>query len=260
MRLRRLLSTVRNIYRMNIFATILLNFRFLPFRQAALFPIIVYGKFKAHSLTGKIAISAPVKHSMIKIGYRWFDLFPIAYLPTQLWLSGNLEFAGSCIISGGCGIFVQKKTASIKFGNRCSLGAGSLIKSLDSITVGDYTCITGNCTIMDSNMHYVKNIETGLIGKPSGPIIIGGYCWINSGSIMTKGAIIPDYCIVARGSFINKSFLENGNNLFIVGSPAKIKGPKVQRIFNEDKEKELRKYFLETTSLSYDDKIGLYTE
>ena len=73
--------------------------------------------------------------------------------------------------------------------------------------------------------------------------MIGKNCWINAGSIVSKGAVIPDYSISARNSFLSKDYKEYGTNLFLVGSPAKPSSSKVQRIFTVEKQREYKEYF-----------------
>ena len=64
-----------------------------------------------------------------------------------------------------------------------------------------YTQITMNCTVMDTNLHYVKNIDTGVVHRSDGEIHIGEYCWINAGTVVTKGTVLPAHTIVARNKF-----------------------------------------------------------
>jgi acetyltransferase-like isoleucine patch superfamily enzyme len=233
----------------------------LPFRQAIRLPIYLYGRIKFNCLGGKVNIKAPVQKGMIKIGYRWIDLWPTSFLPTQLNISGSLIFNGSCIISGGVALIIQSKTATCEIGNCCVIGGGSTIKSLDTLQIGDYTRITGNCIVMNSNMHYVKNIESGLIQKTWGPIKIGKRCWINQGTTITKGCVLPDYSITARSSFLNKDYSKYGTNLFLTGSPAKVKNSSVQRIYSLIKEQELSDYFkTHPNEEVFNDGVGLACE
>ena len=241
--LRKVYYFCRNIYRLNLLMTLYVNFKKLPFVVAIKFPIFVYGKLKIHSLGGKMIVNGPIKKGMIKIGYRWIDLFPSSYLPNQIYLLGTLTFSGETMISGGVGLFVQARNAYLEIGDRVVIGAGSIVKSMDKLVIGKNTRIAGNCTVMNSNMHFVKNIQTGEIAKPYGKILIGNNCWINPGSVITKGTVLPDYTIVARNSFVNKDYSSFGENLFLVGSPAKPTQAKVQRIFSLKEERRLSERF-----------------
>lgn len=234
---------IRKVSRVNFLKTFVFNFRCFSFAQAIHLPVLLYGKVVIHDLSGKVEIKAPLRYGMIKVGYKWLDLFPTSILPTQLLISGKLVFEGRCIISGGVGLFVQHKDASLVIGDEVSIGGGTLVKSVDVLEIGKRTSITGNCVIMNSNMHVVKNIDTGAVKKPWGPIIIGESCWINAGCVVNKGAIIPNYSISARNSFLNKDYSEFGENLFLVGCPAKVSATHVQRIFGMKRENELKQLF-----------------
>lgn len=232
---------IRLIFRLNICKTVYLNFKTQPFNVAIKFPIYIYGKLYIHSLKGKIVIDAPIKSGMIKIGYRYIDSPPISFLPSQLLVDSNLIFKGYAIISGG--VLLSAMKGSLTIGNYCTIGGGSFIKCLNSIIIGDNTRITYGCTIFDSNIHFIKDIGSGVIKNNDAPILIGKNCWINAETIVSKGSIIPDYSVTSRCSFINKDFRSFGTNLFLAGSPAKPMNIKVQRIFNTTEEQHLRFYF-----------------
>lgn len=234
---------IKELSRMNILKTLKVNFKMLPFKQAIKFPIILYGKVYLLDLSGKIVIDGPVKPRMIRIGFKWFDLWPASFLPTQLQVMGTLTFKGPAVVSGGVNLNVQSPDGRMLIGKEVLIGGGSVCKCLDSIEIGDWTRITGNCTIMDCNMHFVKNIDTGVVANYKGPIKIGESCWINAGSIVTKGAVVPDFSISARNAYLSKDYSEHGTNLFLVGSPAKPTSSKVQRIFSIEKQQEYQEYF-----------------
>ncbi len=243
--LRYFVRIFRLIIRINWFKTLYLNFRTQPFNIAIHFPFFVYGKLDIHSLGGDIVINGPIKRGMIKIGLRELDLLPISYLPNQLLNTGKLIFNGPAIISGGVSLSVDGGILNV--GSCCTIGGGCLIKSINSIKIGANTRITYGCVVFDSNVHYVKNIETGVIKRSNGPIVIGENCWINGGAYIGKDAVVPDYSIVARNSLVNKDFSSEGMNLFLVGNPAKVLTTRVQRIFSLEEERKLTQYFVKNT-------------
>ncbi len=259
-------NVLRSIYyfliellRINIFRTLYINFKSQPFNIAIKFPILVYGKLVIPMLKGKLLIDAPIETGMIKIGYKYLDLVPAAFLPTQLYLfNGTIIFNGKSIISGGVSLF--SSNSIINFGKNVVIGGGSMIKSLDSISIGDNTRIAYENVVFDSNVHYVKNIDSGKISKNKAPIIIGENCWINSRSFIGKGSILPDYTIAAGSSFINKDYSKFGNNIFLAGSPAKPIGDKVQRIFSMNQEAKLNSFFENNDKEFLNEEKGLFLD
>lgn len=238
-----IISKISSVFRLNFFKTLYFNYKVLPFKQAIKLPFFLYGKVYLWDLSGKISIEGDIKRGMIRVGYKWFDLWPTSFLPAQIQVVGKLVFRGAAVISGGANVNVQSKEGTMIVGKEVVIGGGSTCKCLEHIEIGDWSRITGNCTVMDCNMHFVKNIDTGIVANYKAPIKIGANCWINAGSIITKGTIIPDYSISARNAYLSKDYSEYGTNLFLVGSPAKPTSSKVQRIFTVEKQRELREYF-----------------
>lgn len=241
---------IRKIYhllvllaRVNISKTIYFNFKMLPFSEAIKFPILLYGKIYLWNLSGKIELPHEIRTGMIRIGYKWHDLWPMSFLPTQIQVMGKLIFRGDVVISGGANINVQSVDGILEIGAYTLIGGGTVVKALDKIEIGERTGITGNCNIMDCNMHFVKNIDTGVVANYKAPIQIGKSCWINYGTVVSKGAVIPDYSITSRNALVSKDFSDHGTNLFLVGAPAKPTSSHVQRIFTSEKQSEFANYF-----------------
>lgn len=242
-KVREVLRYCRKLAKTNIIKTVYFNFKLLPFGKAIKLPFFLYGKIYLWNLSGRVILPDEISTGMIRMGYKWIDLWPQSFLPTQIQVMGTIEFTGAAIISGGVNLNVQSKDGYLKIGKEIVMGGGTICKCLKYIEIGDRTRITGNCNIMDCNMHFVKNIDTGIVANYKAPIKIGENCWINAGSIISKGAVIPDYSISARNSYLSKDYSEYGTNLFLVGSPAKPTSSKVQRIFTVEKQRGLREYF-----------------
>lgn len=241
--LRKVYHFIVLLKRLNIIKTLYFNFKVLPFSKAVKLPFFLYGKIYLGDLSGTIKIPDEIHIGMIRIGYKWFDLWPVSFLPTQIQVSGRLQFCGAAVISGGANINVQSKKGYLTIGKDVLIGGGSVCKCLERIVIGHWSRVTGNCNIMDCNMHFVKNIDTGIVANYKAPIIIGENCWINYGTVISKGAVVPDYSISARNSYLSKDYSAHGTNLFLVGSPAKPTPSKVQRIFTIEKQRKLAEYF-----------------
>lgn len=234
-----------SLIRKNYPATILINFATLPFLQAIRFPIHCYGKCKFHDLSGRITLDGPIKNGMIRIGYRWIDLWPISYLPTQLRIGGNIVFKGSCIIGGGVNLNAQSSNSVITIGNNVRICSGSTIKAMKRIEIGALTAIGADNCIMDSNMHFIKEVDSGVVCRPVAPIVIGAHCWLTYGTVVAKGTIIPDYVISGRDTYFSGDYTNYADGTMFVGAPAKALKAKKQRIFNILTEKRISKFFKE---------------
>lgn len=221
--------------------TLYLNFRLLPIRQALHLPFLIYGKTKLKSLDGRVQFNCSVKFGLIQLG-KFLDGLPSSSLTSILTINDTLVINGPVIIAGGASLTVWR--GQFEIGKYCTIGSGVTIRCYNGITIGDYTRVVGGCVIMDTNVHYTKNTLTGAVSRISKPIIIGKYCWINMGTVISKGTVIPDHVIVARNSYLSKDYsMFCKPASFLAGSPAIVKGDNIQRIFSIDVERELNTYF-----------------
>lgn len=249
------------IFKINWVKTVYINFKTQPFNIAFKFPIIVYGKLKIYTLLGNIKISSPISMGMIHLG-KEIDFFPVSLNPIKLTINSGscIIFEGPAIIMGGCSISVWN--GEFKIGKYVTLGSGVQIKCEDKITIGSFTRVVAMSTITDTNFHFVKDIKTGIIKRSFAPISIGNNCWLNSGTIVTKGVVLPDYCITAQNTFLNKDYSKICQpNTFLAGSPAKVLASNVQRIFDNEEEKRLKDFFYKNPDLNeYQTDIGIHEE
>jgi acetyltransferase-like isoleucine patch superfamily enzyme len=72
---------------------------------------------------------------------------------------------------------------------------------------------------MDTDFHNVID-EFGQVVNKAKPILIGDKVWIGCRSMILKGAIIPNSCVVGAGSIVSKA-LDRSNCLY-AGTPCKI--------------------------------------
>lgn len=229
----------------NIMATIYLNLRTLPFKQALKLPLFVYGKVTFASLRGRIIFDCPhVKRGMVKMGRHQDDY--ILHSKRQLL---RLDKDGSIVIKGYCSIasdFLFKiTTGTLVLGDRVWIGQGVCIDCNERIEIGDCTSITYSTVLSDSNHHFVIDANK-VVRRMSKPIALGKYNWIGNNSIIDKGSVTTDYSIVTHGSLLNKNYrILSGteDSLLLAGTPAKILNKGLRRIFESTNEKELKKYF-----------------
>ncbi|MBF5027130.1 LbetaH domain-containing protein [Planobacterium oryzisoli] len=242
--IKKMFRIVRLIFKINWIKTLYINFKTQKFSDAIRLPIVVFGRLKLYSLRGKVKIKYPISFGIVIIG-KDFDHFPNSLLPVKLLVNNELIFNGPTIISGGTTI--TSWTGVIDIGKYTSIGSGNVIKSNVKITIGDYSRVVSNCVLMDTNVHFVIDANNR-INNIFDEIFIDKYCWINAGTVLSKGARLPKYTITGRNSYISKDFSKQDEGLLLVGSPAVIKGNGFRKIFNYRNESLLKEYFLNNLS------------
>lgn len=239
---RKIIKTVFKLLKTNILKTVYLNFKMLPFKQAIKLPIFIYGKIIFRSLKGKININATEYPGMIKIG--WNEYYVETSVPKSIWtINGKINFNAPINFLQGSYVLLSDN-ATLSFGNKKSImGANIRIICFERIDFGATSRISWDCQIMDTTFHYVENLLDGEIKPLTNPIVIGNNIWIGNRTTISKGAVLPDYTVVASNSLVNKDFSSIGENCLIAGLPAKLKQQNIRRVFDNKVQKELDKKF-----------------
>jgi acetyltransferase-like isoleucine patch superfamily enzyme len=226
-----------------------MNFKLLPFKQAIKFPVLVKGKLKIDSLKGRLLFNCPVSTGLLLIGGDQ-DNMPIATVSSRIYIAGTLILNGKVLLCHSSNLVVWVN-GRMELGNNVRISTGCVIKSTNDVKIDDHTVFTSGCFLMDSNVHCVKDIITGVIKKISDPIVIGKSCWIGMNSSIMAGTVLPDYCITGRYTLLNKNYTHYGAGTMFAGMPAKPVKENVQRIFNLDRELYLVKYFQDNPNVEY---------
>lgn len=94
----------------------------------------------------------------------------------------------------------------IRLDKKVFLNNGCMIISHKSITIGENTRLGPNVLIYDHDYDYKNhhNFEKGI--HNSKEITIGNGCWIGAGTIILKGTVLGDNCVVAAGSIIKGEY------------------------------------------------------
>lgn len=125
-------------------------------------------------------------------------------------------------------IVTRSPEAEIVIGNNVGI-SGATIYARKKITIGDNTCIGGNCKILDNDFHPIEiEARNRLLNDPNGgnsdlvparEIRIGKNCFIGCNSIILKGTVLGDGCVVGAGAVVAGKFEDN---CVIAGNPAKV--------------------------------------
>lgn len=222
---------------LNYLQTLLFNFRAFPIDIAIKFPVYVRGTINIIRV-GKIVLPINISRGMIVIGN---DYYKSVYKSSFInW--GTIEFDGKCVISSGTRINNRGK---ILLENGVVISENCYISISESLRIGNNTSVGYNCSITDSDDHYMVDVRNGQIFKNCKGIIIGKHNWIGSSSFLKKGAVLPDYTIVASAnSLVAKDYSNMLEPYSIIGGiPARLIKKGYRRIMNTDNESLLRSYF-----------------
>lgn len=98
------------------------------------------------------------------------------------------------------------------------INAGTQIRCMNQITIGDGCAIGRNAMIMDFDAHEIT-YEDGSKNRITAPIKIGNHVWIGAGATILKGITIGDNAIIGAGSIVTKDVPANS---IVAGNPARI--------------------------------------
>lgn len=234
----------KNLLKTNLWMTLKINFKMLPWQQAKKLPIYVYGKMLFRNYKGKIVIDADQIHSgMIKLGK--CDYYIATAVQKCVWnITGTMIFHGPAKFLQGSYVLVAGN-ATLEIGkNEPILGTNLRILCFDHITIGANNRIAWDVQIMDSSFHYVELLNKDNLVKPlTKPIVLGDNVWVGNRSTISKGTVLPNHTIVSSNSLVNKDFSDIGTDCMLAGCPASVKATGCHRIFDEERQKELDKQF-----------------
>jgi maltose O-acetyltransferase len=130
------------------------------------------------------------------------------------------------------GTLVSENHGRIILGKYTYLRENSVIGSIKSVTIGDYTSIADFVVIMDNNNHPVHPDDRRIKScsdkgseyrkwkySEAEPIVIGSNVWIGSFARICKGVNIGDNSIIAANAVVTKDV---PSNIIAAGNPARV--------------------------------------
>lgn len=126
-------------------------------------------------------------------------------------------------------IVTRAPGAVIEIGD-CVGISGATIYARKGIHIGENTAIGGNCKILDNDFHpldaeqrleLMQNAHGGEAADriPAKEIHIGKNCFLGCNSIILKGTVLGDNCVVGAGAVVCGKFADG---CVIVGNPGKV--------------------------------------
>ncbi|MEG2917983.1 MAG: hypothetical protein RR891_03730 [Clostridium sp.] len=217
---------IRNIY-LTIRAipkTIFFNFKYLPFKQAIKFPVLISHRVWLMKTKGKITIETmDIKPAMIKIGFGEIGIFD-AMRARSVWnVGGLIEFKGKADFRHGVKIAVGDN-GTLYVGNDVVLTAESTVMCNKEIVLEDMVGVSWESQIMDTDFHPIYDKNHKLINGDE-KVVIGAGSWIGSRVMILKGVNLPPRTMVAAGTLVSKASvrgMEGKEGILIGGNPVKI--------------------------------------
>jgi hypothetical protein len=196
--------------------TIYFNFKYLEFKQAIRFPVLVSRRVYLEKVSGKIIFECPIRTGLVEIGFGNVGIFD-KKVSRSIWeVRGTVIFRGKAFIGHGSKISVGD-CATLILGDCFKISAESSIVTVSKIQFGDNCLLSWDILIMDTDFHKIRNEQGAIINKPE-PIIFGDKIWVGCRCLILKGSKIPNNCIIGASSFVSKA-LDKENALYS-GNPA----------------------------------------
>lgn len=236
------LRVIKNsFWKINWLKTLWLNFKVLPFKSAIKCPIVVAYNTKIKNI-GKIIFTNKIYPAMVSLGVIRISAFETTANPIIFNNRGTLEIGGRFKVHPGS-VLAIVPGATIKIGNHVGFGANTKVVCRKAIKIGNDVRISWNCQVLDSDFHFLYNVEKDKYYQRTKEIIIGNNIFVGNGCTIGKGTIIPDGCVISCISKVCGDYTNEGENLLFMGNPAKIikKGVNISNGWYPEKEKEIAK-------------------
>lgn len=207
------------------------NFHYFPFRQAIKCPVLFLSK-STLKLKGKCILDVPeVKFGMIKFGLD-FHTNRVNTGFRFCNLGGTLIFKGRCAFGRSCSMTLGEK-GTLEFGDNVVVTYGALFYAYHHIFIGNRVLIGWDTVLMDTSFHSLK-LSNGKNTKGYGSVHIGNNVWIPSFCRIFAKTILPDYCVLGAGSFVNKDYSEVPPCSLLAGNPLEVKKSGIYRDIDDD--------------------------
>lgn len=196
------------------------SIHYFPLTEALKLPIMVRYNTCLLSVGGKIIIRDKSEGKILSFGFGGVGIFDKKYERSIWEINGTIELSGRVVFGHGSRLSVGKD-AVVSIGTNFSNTAAMTLVSQKRIVIGDNVTTSWNTLVMDTDWHPVINLKNKETYSISKDIIIGNNVWLCTRSVILKGCVIPDGCIVGANSLCSKAF--SSENSVIAGNPAEVR-------------------------------------
>ncbi len=219
--------------------TMLVNFRVCGWTGLWIRPILIYKNTNIYRI-GTILITSPLKKGLVKIGCASFKSNGV----TKLNNSGTITIDGPLVI-GGSSIIDNK--GNIHFKGYNVLGDGCTLIIREGLEVGYQSRIGFHSHVMDTDDHFVVDVEKRTVTTNTKRIVLGDFNWLGHNCYVKKGVRTADYLTVAApNTLLTKDYSDLPPYSVLAGSPAKLLKTGIRRVLNHVNERNLYMHFKNT--------------
>lgn len=199
-------------YFIGLIKSIVVNFRYLPLRQAIKLPILISGYCSVKGNGNIMITTSDVYFAMIKLGFGNIGLFDHKFERTIIFNHGLIDFCGRANIGLGSRIAVS---GILRLGEGFAISAKSQIVAMKEVVFGKNCLISWDVLVMDSDFHPIYTLDdyVGARLNPDKPIYCGDNCWICTGAKILKGSKLSDNVVIAAGASISSDLSHLTNSI-----------------------------------------------
>jgi len=192
--------------------------RVFPLRDALRMPINISHKVKVGKIRkGCIEQRGSKRHNMVYIGHQGFSAIEESNGLINIEEGGKMIIDGNARFAQGVRLWIDKD-ATFSIGKNFYCNKNCLFRVMDNVSFGDDVLMGWDIEFNTADGHQICIGEEWK--KSHAPIIVGNHVWIGSHVRVTKGAVIPNRCVVAQASLVNKCFKKE--HALIGGIPAQV--------------------------------------
>lgn len=106
-------------------------------------------------------------------------------------------------------VTLEADGGTLCIGGGCFINNGCTVVAKDSITIGRNTAIGPNTLIYDHDHRIDASVPLHDSGFVTAPVIIGDNVWIGANTVILRGSVIGNDCVIGAGSVIKGEYPPN---------------------------------------------------
>ncbi len=124
----------------------------------------------------------------------------------------GVKFTGHILIVGS--------NRNVEIGRNTTAQGVYILSRDEDVLIGEECMLSREIEIRSTDVHKIYDLTSGIQLNSARKVIIGDHVWVAARAMISKGAIIPNGCIIGAASFVNKEYTIP--NSIIAGVPARI--------------------------------------